>query len=59
MSKFQFFIFLIVIAEIVLVMSANILYFHQNNDRDGKLYLVEARRLIKEIEGVLISIRRS
>lgn len=30
--------------------TANILYFHQNNDRDGRLYLVEARRLIKEIE---------
>lgn len=58
MSKFQFFIFLIVIAEIVLVMSANILYFHQNNDRDGKLYLVEARRLIKEIEGSKIEARR-
>ena len=58
MSKFQFFIFLIVIAEIVLVMSANILYFHQNNDRDGKLYLVEARRLIKEIEGSEIEARR-
>ena len=41
---------LIVIAEIVLILSANILYFHQNNDRDGRLYLVEARRLIKEIE---------
>lgn len=58
MSKFQFFIFLIVIAEIVLVMSANILYFHQNNDRDGKLYLVEARRLIKEIEVSEIEARR-
>ena len=58
MSKFQFFIILIVIAEIVLVMSANILYFHQNNDRDGKLYLVEARRLIKEIEGSEIEARR-
>ncbi len=41
---------LIIIAEIVLILSANILYFHQNNDRDGRLYLVEARRLIKEIE---------
>jgi len=41
---------LIVIAEIVLILSANILYVHQNNDRDGRLYLVEARRLIKEIE---------
>lgn len=50
MSKFKFFMLLIVIAEIVLILSANILYVHQNNDRDGRLYLVEARRLIKEIE---------
>ena len=50
MSKFKKFMLLIVIAEIVLILSANILYFHQNNDRDGRLYLVEARRLIKEIE---------
>lgn len=50
MSKFKMFMLLIVIAEIVLILSANILYFHQNNDRDGRLYLVEARRLIKEIE---------
>ncbi len=50
MSKFKKFMLLIIIAEIVLILSANILYFHQNNDRDGRLYLVEARRLIKEIE---------
>ena len=50
MSKFKIFMLLIVIAEIVLILSANILYFHQNNDRDGRLYLVETRRLIKEIE---------
>ena len=31
-------------------MSANGLYFYQNNDSDGRLYLVEARRVIKEIE---------
>lgn len=36
--------------EIFLILSANRLYFHQNNDRDGKLYLVEARRVIKEIK---------
>ena len=50
MSKFKIFMLLIIIAEIVLILSANILYFHQNNDRDGRLYLVETRRLIKEIE---------
>lgn len=50
MSKFKMFMFWIAIAEILLVLSANMLYFYQNNDRDGKLYLVEARRLRKEIE---------
>lgn len=50
MSRFKIFTLWIVIAEIMLILSANILYFYQNNDRDGKLYLVEARRLMKEIE---------
>ncbi len=50
MSKFKIFLFCIVIAQALLLLSANILYFYQNNDRDGKLYLVEARHLIKEIE---------
>lgn len=34
----------------MLILLANRLYFYQNNDSDGKLYLVEARRVIKEIE---------
>ncbi len=50
MSKFKIFILWIVIVEIVLILSTNSLYFYQNNDSDGRLYLVEARRLIKEIE---------
>jgi len=50
LSRFKIFILLIAIVEILLILSANILYFYQNNDSDGKLYLVEARRLIKEIE---------
>lgn len=50
MSKFKTFILCIVLAEILLILSANRLYFYQNNDSDGKLYLVEARRLMKEIE---------
>ena len=50
MSKFKIFIFWIVIVEILLIVSANGLYFYQNNDSDGRLYLVEARRVIKEIE---------
>ena len=50
MSKFKIFIFWTVIVEILLILSANGLYFYQNNDSDGRLYLVEARRVIKEIE---------
>ncbi len=50
MSKFKMFMLWIAIAEILLILSANMLYFYHNNDRDGKLYLVEARRLRKEIE---------
>jgi len=50
LSKFKIFILWIVIIEILLILSINILYFYQNNDSDGKLYLVEARRVMKEIE---------
>ena len=50
MSKFRIFMLWIAIAEILLILSANILYFYQNNDSGGKLYLVEARRVAKEIE---------
>lgn len=50
MSKFKIFILWIVIVEILLILSANRLYFYQNNDSGGRLYLVEARRVIKEIE---------
>ena len=50
MSKFRIFTLWIVIAEILLILLTNRLYFHQNNDSGGRLYLVEARRVIKEIE---------
>ncbi len=50
MSKFKIFTFCIIIAEILLILSANGLYFYQNNGSDGRLYLVEARRVVKEIE---------
>lgn len=42
MSKFKIFILWIVIVGILLILSANGLYFYQNNDSGGKLYLVEA-----------------
>ncbi|MCI8358998.1 MAG: HAMP domain-containing histidine kinase [Lachnospiraceae bacterium] len=50
MSKFKIFMLWSVIVELLLILSANGLYFYQNHDSDGKLYLVEARRLMKEIE---------
>ncbi len=50
MSKFKIFILGIVIVEILLILSTNGLYFYQNKDSDGRLYLVEARRVMKEIE---------
>ncbi|MEY8390923.1 sensor histidine kinase [Lachnospiraceae bacterium] len=50
MSKFKMFTLWIVIVEILLIVSVNGLYFYQNNGDDGRLYLVEARRVIKEIE---------
>lgn len=50
MSKFRIFTLWIVIAEILLILLTNRLYFHQNNGSGGRLYLVEARRVIKEIE---------
>lgn len=50
MSKFKLFIFWSVIFEILLILSTNGLYFYQNNGSDGKLHLVEARRVVKEIE---------
>lgn len=39
----------IIIAEMLLILLANGFYFH-NNKNEGRLYLVEARRVIKEIE---------
>ena len=50
MSKFKIFTLWIVIVEILLILSTNGLYFYQNHDSNGKLYLVEARRVVKEIE---------
>ena len=50
MSRFKLFTLWIVIVEIVLIVSVNVLHFHQNNDNGGRAYLVEAKRLVKEIE---------
>ncbi len=50
MSKFKLFAFWIVLIELVLIASANIVYFFQNSNSDGRLYLVEAKRLVRELE---------
>lgn len=50
MSKFKIFTFTIVIVEILIILLVNGVYFYQNSDSDGRLYLVEARRVIEEIE---------
>ena len=50
MSKFKIFTLLIVIVELVLIVFVNGLYLYQKNDSDKRTYLVEARRLVKEIE---------
>ncbi len=50
MSKFKIFTLLIIIVEILLIVSVNIMYFQHNGSNGGREYLVEASRLIKEIE---------
>lgn len=50
MSKFKIFTFWIVIVEILLILAANGLYVYKNNGSNGRLYLVEAKRVIKEID---------
>lgn len=49
MSRFKALTLWIVIVEILLILSANGLYFYLNSG-GGRLYRVEARRLVKEIE---------
>ena len=51
MSKFKVFGVLIIIFEILLIVAVNRAYSNQNNDNKERTYLVEARRVIKEIEG--------
>ncbi len=50
LSRFKIFTFWIVIVEIALILFGNGLYIHENNGSAGRLYLVEAKRLVKEIE---------
>ncbi len=50
MSKFKFFSFAIVIIEILLILLGNALYVYENGSDSGRLYLVEAKRVIREIK---------
>lgn len=50
MSKFKIFTFGIVLVEIALILFCNGLYLYENSGSSGRLYLVEAKRLIQEIE---------
>lgn len=50
MSKFRVFSFWIVIIEILLIVLGNGLYIYDNSGESGRLYLVEAKRVIGEIK---------
>ena len=50
MSKFKIFTILIIMVEILLMVSVNGLYNYQNSNSNGRTYLVEAGRVMKEIE---------
>lgn len=50
MSKFSFFAFWIVIIEILLILLGNGLYVYDNSGHSGRLYLVEAKRVLREIK---------
>ncbi len=50
MSKFKVFTFGIIIVEIVLILLGNGLFIYENSGSGGRLYLVETKRLIREIE---------
>ena len=50
MSKFKIFAFWMIVIEIVLVVLGNGLYIYEKSGNSGRLYLVEASRLVKEIE---------
>lgn len=50
MSRFKTFSIWIVIAEVLLIMFANGLFYHQNQNTSGRIYLVEASRLVKDIK---------
>ena len=50
MSKFRIFIFWIVFAELLIILIGNGLYLQKNSSVSGKIYRVEAKRVIDNIE---------
>lgn len=49
MNKYKIFAGLIIIAEVLLIVFCNVLYIN-DNDNNGRLYCVEAKRIATEIE---------
>ena len=50
LSKFSFFSFWIVIIEILLILLGNGMFVYDNSGDSGRLYLVEAKRVLREIK---------
>lgn len=50
MNRYKIFFCLTIIMEIILVLFCNGLYIYQNNSDAGRLYRVEAKRIVMEIE---------
>lgn len=49
MSKFKRFVWLIIIIEMILIIFCNVMYIHSSKSDEGRLYRVEAKRLVNEI----------
>ena len=50
MSRFKYFSLCVVLAYLLIIVFANGLYYFRDNESAGRIYLVEARRLIQEIK---------
>lgn len=50
MNRFKKFVCFVIITEIAVVLICNGLYFYRNNRDEGRLYRVEANRIVREIE---------
>ncbi len=55
MSRYKGFVCLILIIEMILVLSCNGLYIYQNTNSGGRLYRVEAKHVVREIEAQNLS----